>query len=364
MTNDYNLFDYLFWYRDLTFELFALNEVDLLILNVLLYLDFSSEFKSSSVGVSDISLRSLLNKYFINNEGKNVNLGLLIPSEYTQVAKMVLNSSRYEKIRCKGYVNKLKITDNEQFCAISYIINDYLYISFKGTDDSVMGWIENFCLVADNPTQAQIDSCHYTEKMANSSSFKSIILAGHSKGGNLAVYAALNSEKHIKDKISAVYSFDGPGVKNKGSDFESVGAKIHTVLPQESIIGRLFLKDDFGKKIIHSSKGGVNQHNPLFWNIERDRFKRCSTFTLQSNAINNALNNIIENMSQEDKDIFLSDIASFAKSSEMKRLSEFKDFYKLPTIILSLLGLSKQTKAYMLKVANILIRNNALSRIA
>jgi len=149
----------------------------------------------------------------------------------------------------------------------------HLFVAFRGTDDSIVGWREDFNMSYCYTVPSQIEAKKYLDGIAEK--FPSPIrIGGHSKGGNLALYAALNSEYSVRQRICAVYNFDGPGFAEEITDSENYSLlreRIHTFVPENSIVGML-LSHDNEYVTVRSSASGVYQHDGFTWYIDVNRF--------------------------------------------------------------------------------------------
>ncbi len=93
------------------------------------------------------------------------------------------------------------------------------------------------------------------------------IMGGHSKGGNIAVYSAMECDSSIQSRIIKIYSHDGPGFKEdilKGGKYELIKDKIYKILPQSSIVGMLLHhQEDY--VVVETPIGFVPTYEQLNW---------------------------------------------------------------------------------------------------
>ena len=133
--------------------------------------------------------------------------------------------------------------NEEQFSAVTILMpNGMIYVSYRGTDNTIVGWKEDLNMSFKELVPAQTTAKNYLNKIAEKYKDKQIIVGGHSKGGNLAVYAAAYCEPKIQDRIIKVYNNDGPGFCDKvvnSEEYNRILNKVHTYIPKSSIIGRL-----------------------------------------------------------------------------------------------------------------------------
>ena len=198
-----NILDYLLWRGDITFENDPFNEIDGAICARLSYLPFERFLKADE----EITLKNAAEK-MLGTE--NIEEKVLIKDDL-KLIKALKDSSRYNSSSVFGFVHKTDRESQTQFCALTLkLTNNLCCVCFRGTDNTLIGWKEDFNMGLMCPVPAQKSAAEYLEKILSGSDNK-FIIAGHSKGGNLAVYSAAYCKKDLKDKITAVYNYDGPG---------------------------------------------------------------------------------------------------------------------------------------------------------
>ena len=208
-----NISSYLDWRGDLSIKTDGFNEVDNLVLSVIAYMDFTSVVPSEA-GKGGITLRdALLRLHELKMDHQN--LGLMMPDITNDFVKRAAETKRFGDIKLYSYVDKIDEQLEMQFSAITFLLPDKsLFIAFRGTDDSIVGWKENFNMSFASPVPAQVAAVEYLTDVAYSMRGR-IRLGGHSKGGNLAIWATVNSPMRIKRRIVGAYNNDGPGFEEK-----------------------------------------------------------------------------------------------------------------------------------------------------
>jgi len=205
-----DLYDYLYWRGDLSFEKVPPTEVDMVIFSLLAYIDF----------LPDMKLENKLKYYNLNKLVKLLEEeGFLLAKDETspfeigcfELIKLISKKERYKNTKVFGFSYNFEKDNALQFAAISFILpNKELVISYRGTDASLIGWKEDFLMSFKKTVGSQEYGKEYLEKIAKLKRGK-INIVGHSKGGNIALYSALKTEESIQARIKKVYSFDGPG---------------------------------------------------------------------------------------------------------------------------------------------------------
>lgn len=302
-----NLVVYIKDYKNKSLKDEPFNELDAAIFSRLSYIDYTSLIKSRKY----YSLKPISSVYKELSEIKDENRFKFIEDKL--LLEEVSSSLRFKDLYIKSFI---KLTDKEstkQFSAVTFFnkskSNKFLLISFRGTDGTYTGWKEDFELCYKNIIPAQIESEKYLKKIIRFTKTKTIYVVGHSKGGNLAIYASANAKYK---KIKEIYAFDSPGFNKlfiTSKNFLNIKDKIQHFAPQTSIIGRLLYKN-YPTTIVDSDKALLNQHNIFNWNVENNHFKTLNKFTFISNKLSDAIKTNLEKMSYEERVEFVESLFS------------------------------------------------------
>ena len=275
-----NINDYLKWRGDLTFKQSPLNEVDNMILSRFSYLPFNKVNIKENETIGSIVKR--LTKFGVeefNIEGDK------------PLVDNLNNCIRFRDLKLTDYVEDTDLKLEEQFAAITIHLNDKeMYISFCGTDNTLVGWKEDFNLSFMQNIPAQLAGVKYLKDISHKYN-KKMYIGGHSKGGNVAVYAAVFSGKEIQNKIINVTNHDGPGFDETiiGTDeYKRILDKLYTYIPQSSIIGRL-LEHEEKYKVVKSVEKGIMQHDIYSWQVLGTRIVQMKEVTNGSELINRTI---------------------------------------------------------------------------
>ena len=322
-----NIVDYLKSVKDLLFEEKPFNELDALVLSRLSYIDFRSILKSTKYW-SKKKLTDVINEIFIEKEKSNYRFRL---KEDMQLLDVLRSSLRYRECYIKSYVYDTVIEEVKQFSAVTFINEEpkqkFMFIAFKGTDGTVTGRKEDFNMAYLETVPAQIEAAKYLKKITRFSSYKTIYVGGHSKGGNLAVYAASQARKNIQNNIKEIYSFDGPGFKDEFLEtegFKNIHEKISLFAPQSSIIGRL-LSRNYKTYIVQSKKKLLYQHNIYNWKIENNDFVKLDKFTFLSNKIDKVLKDSLNKTTIEERKAIVDELFDIVKDLSKDDVIDFSD---------------------------------------
>ena len=199
-----NILDYIDWRGDLTFNQSSFNDIDNLILSRISYLPFDGIIDE----METITVREA-HERFKKLDLKNVKI---LQEEDLDLFPSVAQSTRFGNLFLKNYINKRDLQEEKQFSAITIILPDgTMYIAYRGTDNTLVGWKEDFNMSFMKSVPAQADAVDYLNNVAAQTSGR-LRVGGHSKGGNLAVYAAAFCNQDVQDRIIEVYNNDGPRI--------------------------------------------------------------------------------------------------------------------------------------------------------
>ena len=319
------LFDYLSWRGDLLFETVPLCEVDSLILSILTYIDFG-DFVSEELSFEKKPpvLLTVTKDFLRAQNGAIPSMGLIIPKETVTLLARAAKTPRFGLIRPFGYVNRICDEEQKQFSAISFALGEKdTFVAFRGTDDTLVGWKENFNMSFMHPVPAQREAVEYLEAVAAQTE-GNIYLGGHSKGGNLAVFAATKASESVRARIVAVYNNDGPGFDADfihGEDYTAIKDRIYTFVPQSSVVGML-LEHEESYTVVKSRLSGLLQHNGFSWEVMGNGFIRLDSICEESKLIDSSLREWLEEMSAEERESVVDSLYEALSAQGAKTLSD------------------------------------------
>lgn len=233
-------------------------------------------------------------------------------------------SPRYRNLTLGFYREEQDSILEKQFSAVTIFLNeDTAYIAFRGTDATLVGWKEDFNMAFKYPVPSQEEAVRYVEEVA--AKFKGkLLLGGHSKGGNLAVYVYAKLNRQLKDRIIKVYSHDGPGFKENAIDIlelESSQKIVEKTVPQSSVIGML-LESQEQYSIVKSNRTGLLQHDPFSWIIEGDQFVFVERLTKNAKYMDKSLHNWLEAVSDEEREHFVNALYSVLDTGDTQNIKQ------------------------------------------
>ena len=292
-----DLYDYLQWRGDLTFSQAPVNPVDTLIFSALSYISFGGSVES--MPEVPISLKDAADEFFrlpdqadrcrVKND-----LNLLMAAA---------ESRRFQNVMLLQYRSILIPEEETQFAAITFLLDDNSgVITFRGTDYTLVGWKEDFNMTFRETIPAQLLAQEYTAEIG-SKYIMPLRLCGHSKGGNLAVFAAVKTEASIRDRIREIYNHDGPGFTAFVMDdpaYKEIASRTRTIVPQSSVIGML-LEHEEPYTIIRSKQIGLLQHDPYSWDVMGPDFVPMEEITANSRFLDQTIKTWLADMTVEER---------------------------------------------------------------
>ncbi len=347
-----NIFDYLDWRGDLGFDTNSFNEVDNLILSVISYMDFSNIIPPEPTGMG-ITLAEA-EKRLAALDRDNQELGLIIPDQTSDFVRRAAHTRRFSEILLYSYVDKIDAEVGIQFSAITFGLPDKtLFIAFRGTDDTLVGWKENFNMSFASPVPAQVSAVDYLVDTAMAKRGK-IRLGGHSKGGNLAIWAAVNAPARLQRRIIAAYNNDGPGFENRITDlpeYKAISERLYTFVPESSVVG-LLLEHTEEYQIVKSSQTAIWQHDPFSWEIKGTEFIKAAQLSNFSKHTDRALSKWIGSLSPEERRHATDVLFEVLESTGAKTLSDINSgkLKNISTIMKSFNNIDRQTKDNLSKL--------------
>ncbi len=318
-----SIFDYLDWRGDLTFAQDGLNEVDSLAFSALAYVEFDGIVPRETDALP-LPLWKAVKLVDAQNRGPSPIDDYPFFKELPAMLRKAAASKRFCDVTLRGYVNQVDFDRATQFSAIVFSLSDDLhFIAFRGTDDTIAGWKEDFQMSFLDEVPAQRQAVAYLNEASLNLSGR-FYLGGHSKGGNLAVYAGIHLPEEERDRVTAIYSNDAPGFQMSVVNSEgycSMLGKIHTFLPKSSVVGML-LEHGEEYKVVGSSGAGIFQHNPFSWEVRGPRFVYEEELTRTSRDFDSALRSWLGRLSIEQRIQFVDALFEIIQGAGAQTVSE------------------------------------------
>lgn len=314
-----NILDYLRWRGDIPFSASALNEVDNLIFSALAYLDLGE--LASADGTNALSLAALCEAYFASRRDRRE-----ASADRLALLRAAADSVRFRDVAVFRYVNEVDADKQIQFSAVTFRYRGAdAYIAFRGTDQTIVGWREDFNMSFLSETPGQTAAVAYVELIAALLPGR-LTVGGHSKGGNFAVYAAAFCDPAASARIERVYSNDGPGFRQEITTdprYLAILPKTEKIIPESSLVG-ILLTGREARRIVKSSAKGVMQHNPFTWCVLGAAFEEANERTRASLFMDDTLSKWVASLSDEDLRTMFDVIFDSLDASGVKTLKDLQ----------------------------------------
>ena len=318
-----NALDYLDWRGDVPLSLDGFNEVDGFIMSKLTSLDFTGLVPEDG----EARFADALGEYFKRFGEEDRRLGVLLPPGTVTMAKKLLASRRFAGLIISDYVNRVDPRRAEQFCALTARVPDGTrFVAFRGTDDTLAAWREDFNMSAHDAVPAQLDAAAYLAR-AGWKFDGEVRVGGHSKGGNLAVYAAMRAPEELQRRISAVYNYDGPGFRYSvagDEGFMRIRGRIRMLVPQHAMVGVL-LVNDAPYEIVESCETGAAAHNGFTWQVLGRKFVRCARFSRRSRVYAEAIRLWAERLDLQQRQELINAVFDALESTGASTLTDLNE---------------------------------------
>lgn len=330
------------------------NELDMLMLTEITYLPFDQI-------VSDQMSPDCTCRLFEAAEKVPQDLSMLVTKNRLKLLEKAASSTRFKNIKLMGYVNDIDSDVQKQFAAMIFKIKPDSYVlTFRGTDDSIIGWKEDFHMTYMDQVPAQKTAVNYLRKAMDALPGQ-FILTGHSKGGNLASYAASQIEPEYQERIQSIYSYDAPGLNHSvitSQGYQTISDKIKRYIPQGSIVG-MMLETPKQTQIVKSTAiGGLAQHDTFTWQISGQTFVLLDNLNPESLQVDKTLKNWVDSVSDDElKDFFdlFFGLILDAGISSINDLTKLENFNKILAVFENANALTDQEREMLTRLAKLLV---------
>lgn len=321
-----NISDYLDWRGDLDFFRDPFNEVDNLILSELAYTDFDGIVPGEE-SKERVTIRQACRRFF----DRYTEAEILSRQSTTKMApflmKKMASSRRFGSLMLGKYVNEIDQENQSQFAAVLFYLEDgTVYAAYRGTDNTIVGWKEDFNMGFLYQTAGQVRAARYLNDQFQDSG-ELIRVGGHSKGGNFAVYAASFAGEEIQKRILQVYTNDGPGfmppiLETEG--YRNILPKVKSIVPERSIVGML-LENHVEHTVVKSSQSGAYQHDAMSWEVLGKRFVRAKNLSESSILWDKTITSWLMGLSCGEREEFVDVIFGVLESTGARTFDELSE---------------------------------------
>lgn len=313
-----NVMDYLRWRGDLSFARDPFNEVDAVVFANLSYLRL--EGSAAQYPYIPLRLADAAEEFFHLPDAAQRGRG----TNDLELLKLAARTTRFGSVRLVRYRSQFIPEEDTQFAAETFLLDDgSIVIAFRGTDNTLVGWKEDFNMSFQQTVPSQRLALDYVRELY-SEYLCPIRICGHSKGGNLAVFSAARSSPMIQDKIESVYNFDGPGFTSYmmgDPGYLAMVPKIHTFVPQSSIIGMLMEREE-PIRIVHSNQVSILQHDTLSWDVMGKELAEAPELTSDARFIKATIQNWLLEMDLSERNEMVEALFSLLTNGNVEKAAD------------------------------------------
>ena len=349
-----NVCDYVKWRGDITLEQSKFNEIDNLILSRFSYFPFDKIIEENEI----VTIKELSKRF----QKQDVTKLPILWKDDVDLFPLIGESKRFGELLATKYINKIDPEQEKQFAAITVLMpDDTIFISYRGTDNTIVGWKEDLNMSFKSHIASQLSAKKYLEMIAKEYSDKKIRIGGHSKGGNIAVYAATFVSQEIKDRIINVYNNDGPGFCDdviETPEYHEMIKKVHTYIPQSSVIGRLMNHRE-KYTVVESVQKGIMQHDLYSWQVLGTKFITLEEVTNGSEFVDKTIKEWLENVEPEKREQVIDVVFDILNATDAQTMKEIKNnwFTSARTMMASYKNIDNETKDMIWKAVGELLKS-------
>ena len=301
-----NMLDYIKEFGHVSFEERAFSEIDALVLTELEYLPLEKVVPSDENGENFVTVKEIAEYMQEHKQELFAENPMMMTEERHEVSQVIADAPRYQSLKFFGVVSEWDKDTTKQFAAVTVEVEPSVrLVVFRGTDETLIGWKEDFLMTYSPLVAAQTDAKEYLAKQASLWG-GDLMISGHSKGGNLAIYAAATQEEDVQLRIVDIFCFDSPGLyrsvlETKG--YQNIVPLAMRYIPQDSLVG-LMLESEVPYVIVKSNATGAMQHSAMTWEIEDGQFIKMEKLTKNSQLNDQTFTKWTESVSDEELELF------------------------------------------------------------
>lgn len=301
-----NMLDYIKEFGHVSFEERAFSEIDALVLTELEYLPLEKVVPSDENGENFVTVKEIAEYMQEHKQELFDENPMMITQERHEVSQVIADAPRFQSLKFFGVVSVWDKDTTKQFAAVTVEVEPSVrLVVFRGTDETLIGWKEDFLMTYSPLVAAQTDAKEYLAKQASLLD-GDLMISGHSKGGNLAIYAAATQEEDVQLRIVDIFCFDSPGLyrsvlETKG--YQNIVPLAMRYIPQDSLVG-LMLESEVPYVIVKSNATGAMQHSAMTWEIEDGQFIKMEKLTKNSQLNDQTFKKWTESVSDEELELF------------------------------------------------------------
>lgn len=310
-----NIFDYLKWRGDLTFTQDPVNAVDALIFSALVYIHYSG-----TVEETPVTLREAAEEFFSQDDLED---SFRVKNDL-ELLRAAADTVRFGLAKICMYRDQLIPELETQFAALTFLLDDgTMFLAFRGTDSTLTGWKEDFNMSFQQIVPSQRMAVEYVRDV-EAAYMLPMRLGGHSKGGNLAVFAAARSLPARQKRILEVYNNDGPGFTDYmmgDPGYLAMVPRIRTFIPQSSVIGML-LEHEEPYTVVRSKNVGILQHDPYSWEVMGNGLVTMQEVTYSSQFMDATIKAWFAEMTDQERGQLVDEMFSLLGTGDVNKAAD------------------------------------------
>ena len=353
-----DLYDYLNWRGDISFSQSAVNEIDSPIFATPAYRDYPNDTSHSLK-----QLGQQVTEEQKPDKKRREALGFF--AEIPRLLQRAGMTNRYASVMVHNFISKLNDAQSLQFAAMVFTVKKDLHvITFRGTDTNLVGWKEDLMMSFMDEIPAQQEAARYVKDLCDRLQ-GNFIITGHSKGGNLAVYAAVQQEEADRKRIRAIYNHDGPGFQKhvlEDRSYRKMLRRIHTFIPQSSIVG-ILLEHGGDFTAVQSDQISILQHDPFSWEVEGPHFVPAGELSMGVLAIKDAIRSWLNKVSIKERAEFVKSFCELIEATGANTLEDLSNekLQSAYSILKAYTHMSKESRLHLKKTVDLFFEESRKS---
>ena len=351
-----DMFDYLEWRGDLTFQQVPLNMVDNLLFSCMAYVVLQDIVGGLHNGDTKTIAEAAMEFAALSEEAKN-----LRDKNDERIFMAMAETERFGNLHLSYHVHQIDLNTEKQFAAITVSLDDGShFVAYRGTDYSVVGWKEDFNMTFVSGVPAQLEAVRYLNDVAGRTTGQ-LYVGGHSKGGNLAIYAAAFCEPDVQERIVSIYNNDGPGFLEDviaSNGYQTICDRIQTYVPQTSFFG-LALEHAEEYTVIESTEHFLMQHDPYSWSVKGAEFIYLEEVTPSGKFLDQTVRSWMAELSTEQREQFVDAVYELLAHKDVHTLQDTAKYWLANTgeLIHNLRNVDDETGEMMQRTLKLLGQN-------
>ena len=286
----------------------------------------------------------------------------IVTDQHLQLVDSLATSKRFKNVKLLNYVDEYDPDVQKQFAAMTYRLTmDVYLVVFRGTDDTLIGWKEDFHMTYMDHVPSQRRAASYLQHVMKEFPKGRFMVAGHSKGGNLAAYACSYLPDHLIERVDAIYCYDAPGLNKaiiETEGYQRIAHLVHRFVPQGSIVGMMLEVPEPATIVKSRAFGGFAQHDAFTWIVEKDGFGTLDQTSPDSQQTDETLKQWVRETSADERKKFFDTFFGIfldAGITSINDLMNLKNFSKIKEIFQNTQDLDPTEREMLERLAKQLI---------